>query len=134
DASDKLLSFASERLKVDPDELQIQDGQIVVRSDPGQRMSIAQAAHAATTSAAGAIIGTSAAVREREIQQHGKEQTEIVDAPSTSCVAAQVEVDTETGVVKVLNYFLAQDVGRAINPLACQGQLEGGIAFGLGYA
>jgi CO/xanthine dehydrogenase Mo-binding subunit len=49
-------------------------------------------------------------------------------------VAAQVEVDPETGAVKVLRYFSAQDVGRAINPLACLGQLEGGVVFGLGYA
>ncbi|HEY3118552.1 MAG TPA: molybdopterin cofactor-binding domain-containing protein, partial [Chloroflexota bacterium] len=134
DARDKLLLFASERLKVDPEELQIQDGELVVRSDPSQHLSVAEAAHAATTSAAGAIIGTSAPVREREVQLHGKEQTEIVDAPSTSCVAAQVEVDPETGAVKVLRYFSAQDVGRAINPLACLGLLEGGVVFGLGYA
>src|SRR5439155_480805 len=74
DAREKLIIFASERLKVDPEELLIEDGELVVRSDKAQRLSIAEAAHAATTSAAGAIIGTSANVREREVQDHGREQ------------------------------------------------------------
>jgi xanthine dehydrogenase D subunit len=47
---------------------------------------------------------------------------------------AVVDVDTELGLVKVVELATAQDVGRAINPLAVQGQLEGGAAQGLGLA
>jgi CO/xanthine dehydrogenase Mo-binding subunit len=47
---------------------------------------------------------------------------------------AEVEVDTETGEVTVLNLTAAQDVGRAINPMAVEGQIEGGVAQGVGYA
>jgi len=47
---------------------------------------------------------------------------------------AEVEVDTETGEVKVLNVTAAHDVGRAINPMAVEGQLEGAIAQGVGMA
>lgn len=47
---------------------------------------------------------------------------------------AEVEVDTETGKVKVLNYVAAHDVGKAINPLSLEGQIEGGIQMGIGYA
>jgi CO/xanthine dehydrogenase Mo-binding subunit len=48
--------------------------------------------------------------------------------------AADVEVDTETGQVTVLNYAACHDVGRAINPMRVQGQIQGGAMQGLGYA
>ncbi len=48
--------------------------------------------------------------------------------------AAEVEVDMETGVVEVLTYVGCHDVGRAINPLRVEGQIQGGVAQGLGYA
>jgi xanthine dehydrogenase molybdenum-binding subunit len=48
--------------------------------------------------------------------------------------AAQVEVDVTTGEVQVLKVIAAHDVGRAINPMAVEGQLEGGVMMGLGYA
>jgi xanthine dehydrogenase molybdenum-binding subunit len=47
---------------------------------------------------------------------------------------AEVEVDTETGEVKVLKLTAVQDVGRVINSLGIEGQMEGGISVSLGYA
>jgi carbon-monoxide dehydrogenase large subunit/6-hydroxypseudooxynicotine dehydrogenase subunit gamma len=47
---------------------------------------------------------------------------------------AQVEVDPETGGVRVLRYFIAYEVGRAINPALVEAQLAGGAAQGLGGA
>jgi len=47
---------------------------------------------------------------------------------------AEVEVDTMTGEVQVLGIWAAHDVGRAINPRGIEGQIEGGIAQGLGQA
>jgi xanthine dehydrogenase molybdenum-binding subunit len=55
-------------------------------------------------------------------------------AYSFAAQAAQVEVDTHTGEVKVLNVIVANDVGKAINPLGLQGQVEGGVVMGLGNA
>lgn len=46
---------------------------------------------------------------------------------------AEVEVDTETGEVTLLSLVAAQDVGRAINPMAVEGQIQGGVAHGIGY-
>jgi xanthine dehydrogenase D subunit len=59
------------------------------------------------------------------------------DAHLAFCFAAHravVDVDVELGLVRVVEIATAQDVGRAINPLAVEGQLEGGIAQGLGLA
>ena len=47
---------------------------------------------------------------------------------------AEVEVDTKLGTVKVTNIVAAHDLGRVINPLLAEGQIEGGVAQGLGMA
>ena len=46
----------------------------------------------------------------------------------------EVEVDTETGKVDIINYIAAHDVGRAINPMLLEGQVYGGVLQGIGYA
>ena len=46
----------------------------------------------------------------------------------------EVEVDKETGKVKILKYIAAHDVGRAINPMLLEGQIYGAVAMGTGYA
>ena len=53
---------------------------------------------------------------------------------SFAAQAAEVEVDVETGEVRVLTVIAANDVGRAINPLGLLGQVEGGVMMGLGNA
>jgi carbon-monoxide dehydrogenase large subunit len=53
---------------------------------------------------------------------------------ASSCHAAVVRVDVETGAIEVLRYVIAHDSGRAINPTTLEGQLHGGYAHGLGYA
>jgi CO/xanthine dehydrogenase Mo-binding subunit len=54
--------------------------------------------------------------------------------PSPSAQRAVVDVDPELGLVKVVQVAAAQDVGRALNPHSVVGQIEGGIAQGLGLA
>jgi xanthine dehydrogenase molybdenum-binding subunit len=47
---------------------------------------------------------------------------------------AEVEVDPGTGMVRLIDLWAAHDVGRAINPMSCEGQIEGGAAMGIGLA
>ena len=53
---------------------------------------------------------------------------------SYAAQAAEVEVNTHTGEVRVLRIITANDVGKALNPLGLQGQVEGGIMMGIGNA
>lgn len=51
-----------------------------------------------------------------------------------ACHACEVEVDPETGVVELCSYVVAQDAGRIVNPMVAEGQLQGGVAQGIGQA
>ena len=53
---------------------------------------------------------------------------------SFAAQAAEVEVDTRTGRSRVLRVITANDVGKALNPLGLQGQMEGGVVMGIGHA
>jgi len=55
-------------------------------------------------------------------------------APGFASELCDVEVDPETGSVKVLRFIVAQDVGRAIHPSYVEGQLHGGVVQGIGWA
>ncbi|MGH8695997.1 MAG: xanthine dehydrogenase family protein molybdopterin-binding subunit, partial [Burkholderiales bacterium] len=50
------------------------------------------------------------------------------------CHVCEVEVDAETGAVTIERYAVVDDVGRVINPLVCEGQVQGGLAQGIGQA
>ena len=50
------------------------------------------------------------------------------------CQVCEVEVDPETGVVRIDRFFAVDDLGMAINPMICEGQIHGGIAQGVGQA
>ncbi|MCB1436392.1 MAG: xanthine dehydrogenase family protein molybdopterin-binding subunit [Rhodobiaceae bacterium] len=68
-------------------------------------------------------------------EPEGKDHVGDMSAAYSHAVhVAEVEVDTETGEVKVLKITSAQDVGRIINELGLEAQIEGGIIMGLGYA
>ncbi|MBI4203744.1 MAG: xanthine dehydrogenase family protein molybdopterin-binding subunit, partial [Betaproteobacteria bacterium] len=55
-------------------------------------------------------------------------------APGFATELCDVEVDPETGAVKILRFVAAQDVGRAIHPAYVEGQIQGGVAQGIGWA
>ena len=71
--------------------------------------------------------------RYRPIMGRGR-HAEGRNSPGFSAQLAEVDVDETTGEVRVLRLVVVQDVGRAINPLAIQGQMMGGAMQGLGWA
>lgn len=64
-----------------------------------------------------------------EVSYHADEST-----LTFALQGVEVEVDTETGQVKILRCVQAIDIGKAINPRICRGQVTGGVAMGIGYA
>ena len=50
-----------------------------------------------------------------------------------ACDVVEVEVDTDTGEVRLLDVWMAQDIGKAIHPVMCEGQIEGGTLQGIGH-
>ncbi|HEY3118852.1 MAG TPA: xanthine dehydrogenase family protein molybdopterin-binding subunit, partial [Chloroflexota bacterium] len=133
-ARQKVVRLAASKLEVDEEEIEIKEGVASVRSDPSKKMTMAQIGQAAATSPAGPITGTDAEAREREIKEQGHAREETVDAASFACHIAKIKVDPETGQIDVQQYYTSQDVGRALNPINCKGQIEGGVVYGLGYA
>ena len=78
-------------------------------------------------------MGSSTNLREELVASIGEDR-DVVEAPHYCTHAVLVEVDRETGQVKVLKYMAAHDVGFAIHPVQVEGQIQGGVVFGLGYA
>jgi xanthine dehydrogenase D subunit len=120
---------------------------VLARSELG-RSSAARLEGDAVVSAAGEVIITLGTLLGDEVIEETREfrprrtrrldpETGQSDAHLQYAFAAHravVDVDTELGLVKVVELATAQDVGRAINPQAVEGQLEGGAAQGLGLA
>jgi carbon-monoxide dehydrogenase large subunit len=50
------------------------------------------------------------------------------------CHIAEIEIDPETGVTTVINFTAVDDVGRVVNPMIVEGQIQGGVAQGIGQA
>ena len=70
---------------------------------------------------------------QHQIMDHGSHMS-FECPPPFSAHFAEVQVDTETGGVKILKYVAAVDCGVAIHPASCEGQTEGGVCTAIGYA
>jgi CO/xanthine dehydrogenase Mo-binding subunit len=131
----RLLEIAGKELEIDPADLEIEDGEVVAKGAPQKRMSVADVAGAATFVHGELITGTGAQLK--PYTAIVDPETGTVDSPPHSAIsyaacAAEVEVDDETGEVRVLRLRQCFDVGRAINPTQVEGQIEGGAMMGLG--
>jgi aerobic carbon-monoxide dehydrogenase large subunit len=124
----KALEIAAELLQAAPEALDIIDGEVVRKgAKPGPSISLAAIAQnlAPTAKARGD--------REPGLAADGWFKTEHQVYPYGSHIAV-VRVDAETGRVAIERYWIAYDIGRAINPALVRGQIVGGYAQGVGGA
>ena len=134
EAKKEIIKVAAEMLEADPDDLVIRNDEVYVKGAKHAGISFDQvAAHAVYTRGGSPIMAKGTFVPESE----GADETFYGNISGTYAFGAQsckVRVDLHTGEVEVLEFFAAHDVGRAINPMACEGQIEGSVAQGIGYA
>jgi CO/xanthine dehydrogenase Mo-binding subunit len=132
----KLLEVASEMLEAAPDDLVLANGRVEIVGIRGSGATIAEVAERAQRvvgpiSGSGSFTGPGVAAMPGCATGHF---IEAIDIPVFAVHECEVAVDSETGHVEVLSYVVVQDVGRALNPRAIHGQIQGGVVQGLGYA
>ena len=79
------------------------------------------------------LLGASRARAARAFGEHVMNMTDVFTFPS-GCHVAEVEIDPETGAATLVRYTAVDDYGRLINPLLTEGQVQGGVAQGIGQA
>jgi CO/xanthine dehydrogenase Mo-binding subunit len=131
---ERILDIASKELEISPDDLEIVEGEVLAKGAPDRKISVADVAGAATYSYGELISGQGTALKPlAEVDDDdGSVTIEPHSAISYAACVADVEVDDETGEVRVLRLHQVYDVGRAINPTLVEGQIEGGAMMGLG--
>jgi CO/xanthine dehydrogenase Mo-binding subunit len=117
DAKNQLLEVAAELLKKKKEDLEIRDGQISVN---GENRSIPY--KEILSKAPNPIIG-----------RGSDKPPQNVALLTFGVHFAEVAVDTRTGKVEILRLIAAHDVGRAINRLGCENQIQGGAIMGIGF-
>jgi carbon-monoxide dehydrogenase large subunit len=125
----QLLALAARALGVIDADIDLEDG--VATSRRGNRPSISFGELARL---AQGIPGVSLPVGQSAGIEHTAYYTPSQAAYCSGSHVAEVQVDPMTGGVKILRYTVAHDSGRVINPLIVDGQVQGGVAHGIGNA
>ena len=123
DLKKQLIEIGADTFGVGASQVRLQGGVLVSR---GSRLSFAEALQRRFGAAAGELIG------------RGYVSREVVDSQlpvlwEMSMGAAEIEVDWDTGKIRVLHYLSLADVGKAIHPSQCVGQEEGAAMMGFGH-
>ena len=117
----QIQQVAADQLEADPGDLELDGNKVFVKGSPERSVTLREVGQLALEHARGPIVSTQSVSR-------------LTPHPAVAAHAAEVEVDPETGHVRILRYVAAQDVGTAVNPLSVRGQIEGGVMQGLGQA
>lgn len=135
----ELLEAAAETLEAAADDLDIRNGRVFAKAAPDRSTSIREAAHHAVfnKNAGNPIVQRGEYNADKagvEYPDPVTKQGNLSTAYPFAAHVVEVEVDEETGKVHVEGFWGAHDVGRVINLLTAEGQVEGGFAQGMGYA
>ena len=129
-----LLAMAAEQLEEPVERLAMNDGAIFVAAEPQRRLPyerVARAGHYAPggrTLVAEAFYDPPTTMLDKDLRGN------VSATYGFAAQAVVLDVEEATGAIRVRRVVSAHDVGRALNPLAAEGQIHGGIHMGLGYA
>ena len=130
----QLFQQASEMLEANAEDLIANDGRIFVKGVEGKSIAVADVARARLFRHNGAPIVGSGSFDADSVLPDSTRFGNESGAYNYGVQAAQVHVDRQTGQVKVLKFVIASDCGTVIYPIGAEGQVEGGLAQGIGYA
>jgi len=128
---DTLVQIAAHVFEANAGDLELADGVITVKGSPRHRMTVAELARLAFHRPEKLPPG---------LMPANLSATQSYDAPpgygtwTNSAHVATVEVDVETGFVRIVRYVVVEDCGTMINPLIVDGQVQGGTVQGIGGA
>lgn len=117
---ERILANAAEMLGCAVEELSYQDGVVYVTAEPARRRDYGQ-------------IANYVADRGKEALFAAYTHVPTANPGPASAHFAEVEVDTQTGLCRVVDYVAVHDVGRALNPALCRGQVGSALQQGMGF-
>ena len=133
DAKRQILEAAAASMGESVEDLDMKEGRIYRKGEPEEWIAFEKTVRGKHFRPDGDVV-LARGWYEPPTEKQDKEYRGNISATyGFAAQAVEVEVDTETGEVKVLKIAAAHDVGRAINPMAVEGQIHGGISMGLGY-
>lgn len=143
DVREKLLRVAARMLEVDPGDLDAADGQVFVRGAPDRSVPFDEVVNQIYRHTFGEFaeneepgLEATRYFRMGNIYHQPEKQGRFSNYPAwpNGTAACIVEVDPETGQVKILRYCLVDDAGTIVNPLLAVANLHGGVTQGIGSA
>ena len=129
---ENLRGVAARHLETDPEKLCFEQNCIFPEDEPGKKATVAQAAGWAR--AEGVCTAATGSWYAPMNTMDKNIQGEQMHAFAFGTAGVEITVDTRSGTIRVDRAVQAIDVGKAINPLQVEGQMEGGGAMGIGYA
>lgn len=126
----EVLLAAAALLQTSPEQLNIVSGQVVDSNSGEVRVSLSEIARTITLKAYELPNGVQPQLA---VSHHYRREVDSF-LPTNGIQAALVEIDQDTGIVRVLKHWVVEDCGRIINPLLVDEQIRGGVVLGIGEA
>ena len=133
-AKAKILVAAAAKFNVEPDTLNLRAGCVIEKASGKKLIEIDKLIRSLHFSDKAELVMTTHYYEPPSQKQDKEFRGDVSAAYAWATQVVEIEVDTDTGIVKVLKVTGAHDVGRVINRLGIEGQIEGGVVMGQGYA